>query len=232
MPPTLIGGETDGANPAGARGAGSASGGRARTYGRLETVQTWAAPRATKPVDATVVLPGSKSLTNRYLLLAASADGPSRLVAALRARDTERMAGALRALGVDVADDGGDWVVTPGPLHGADIDTGLAGTVMRFVPPLAALADGPVRFDGDVYARERPMATLLDGLRQLGVEVDDGGRGRMPFTVVGRGAVTGGAVQVDTSASSQFVSGLLLTAARFDKGIELTHVGAGPVPSQ
>jgi 3-phosphoshikimate 1-carboxyvinyltransferase len=193
---------------------------------------TWAAPRATKPIDATVVLPGSKSLTNRYLLLAAIADGPSRIVAPLRARDTELMANALRTLGVEVAEDGPDWVVTPGPLRGGAVDTGLAGTVMRFVPPLAALADGPVTFDGDEYARERPMATLLDGLRQLGVEVADGGRGRMPFTVHGRGAVAGGAVELDTSASSQFVSGLLLTAARFDKGVELTHVGAGPVPSQ
>jgi len=192
----------------------------------------WAAPRATKPVDATIVLPGSKSLTNRYLLLAAIADGPSRIVSPLRARDTELMAAALRSLGVQIRDDGDDWVVTPAPLHGGTVDTGLAGTVMRFVPPLAALADGPVTFDGDEYARERPMATLLDGLRQLGVEVDDGGRGRMPFTVVGRGAVPGGPVQIDTSASSQFVSGLLLTAARFDKGLELTHVGSGPVPSQ
>src|SRR3954451_20416156 len=106
----------------------------------------WAAPRATKPIDAPVVLPVSKSLTNRYLLLAAIADGPSRIVAPLRARDTELMAAALRALGVEVVDDGADGVVTPGPLRGGAVDTGLAGTVMRFVPPLAALADGPVTF--------------------------------------------------------------------------------------
>ncbi|HVU91313.1 MAG TPA: 3-phosphoshikimate 1-carboxyvinyltransferase, partial [Jatrophihabitans sp.] len=91
----------------------------------------WAAPRATSPVTATVVLPGSKSLTNRYLLLAALAEGPSRIVAPLRARDTELMAAALRALGVQVRDDGDDWLVTPGPMHGAAVDTGLAGTVMR-----------------------------------------------------------------------------------------------------
>ena len=171
-------------------------------------------------------------MTARALVLGANSLGSSTLRGPLRARDTELMAGALRALGIGVDEDGADWVVTPGPLRGGTVDTGLAGTVMRFVPPLAALADGSVTFDGDEYARERPMATLLDGLRQLGVEVDDEGRNRMPFTVHGRGAVAGGAVELDTSASSQFVSGLLLTAARFDKGLELTHTGAGPVPSQ
>jgi len=192
----------------------------------------WVAPRATRPVDATVALPGSKSLTNRHLVLAALAGRPSRIVAPLRARDTELMAAALRALGADVADDGADWTVTPGPVRAAEIDTGLAGTVMRFLPPIAGLADGSVHFDGDAYARERPMATLLDGLRQAGIEIDDEARGRLPFTVLGRAAVPGGAVHLDASASSQFVSGLLLAAARFDKGVEVRHTGAGPVPSQ
>ncbi len=195
-------------------------------------MQTWAAPRAHHPVRATVPLPGSKSLTNRLLLLAAVADGPSRLVAPLRARDTVLMADALRALGVDVRDDGADWVVTPVALHGGQVDTGLAGTVMRFVPPLAGLADGAVTFDGDAYARERPMATLLDGLRQAGVDVEDGGDSRLPFTVHGRGSVPGGSVHIDSSASSQFVSGLLLAGARYDKGIEIVHTGADTVPSQ
>ena len=191
----------------------------------------WLAPRALGPVRATVAVPGSKSLTNRFLVLAALADGPSRLAGALRARDTELMAAGLRGLGVDVRTDGVDWVITPAPLHGGVVDTGLAGTVMRFVPPVAALADGPVEFDGDAYARERPMATLLDGLRQLGVVIDDGGRGRLPFTVRGRGQVDGGTVQLDASASSQFVSGLLLSAARFDKGVEVVHTGPASVPS-
>ncbi len=192
----------------------------------------WTAPRASGPVRAEVTLPGSKSLTNRLLLLGALAAGPSRIVAPLRARDTELMAAALRGLGVGVADDGPDWVITPGPLHGAEIDTGLAGTVMRFVPPVAALALGEVRFDGDAYARERPMRVLLDGLRQAGVEVDDDGTGRLPFRISGRGAVPGGRVQIDASASSQFVSGLLLAAARYDKGVELVHTGLTAVPSQ
>jgi 3-phosphoshikimate 1-carboxyvinyltransferase len=192
----------------------------------------WAAPRATRPVDATVALPASKSLTNRLLLLAALADAPSRLVAPLRARDTLLMADALRSLGASIVDDGADWVVTPAPLHGGTVDTGLAGTVMRFVPPVAGLADGAVAFDGDAYARERPMTSLLDGLRQAGIEVDDGGRGRLPFTVRGQGAVPGGAVHIDASASSQFVSGLLLAGARYDKGVEVTHTGSTAVPSQ
>jgi 3-phosphoshikimate 1-carboxyvinyltransferase len=192
----------------------------------------WVAPRAAQPLHATASLPGSKSLTNRLLIVAALADAPSRLVAPLRARDTVLMADALRALGVGVADAGPDWIITPAALHGGRIDTGLAGTVMRFVPSVAGLATGDVQFDGDAYARERPMATLLDGLRQAGVAVDDGGRGRLPFTVRGTGGVTGGAVQIDASASSQFVSGLLLAGARFDKGIEVSHTGATAVPSQ
>jgi 3-phosphoshikimate 1-carboxyvinyltransferase len=195
-------------------------------------MQSWVAPRADGPVRATVALPGSKSQTNRLLLLAALADGPSRLAAPLRARDTMLMADALRALGVDVADDGTDWVITPGPLHGGHVDTGLAGTVMRFVPPIAGFADTPVTFDGDDYARERPMASLLDGLRQAGIEVEDGGRGHLPFIIRGRGTVPGGTVYIDAGASSQFVSGLLLAGARYDKGVEIIHVGAGVVPSQ
>jgi 3-phosphoshikimate 1-carboxyvinyltransferase len=165
------------------------------------------------------------------LVLAAIADGPSRVVRPLRARDTTLMADALRAVGASISDVDGDWVVTPGALHGGVIDTGLAGTVMRFMPPIAALADGPVTFDGDAYARERPMATLIDGLRQAGAIVDDEGRGRLPFTVRGTGVVTGGPVHIDASASSQFVSGLLLAGARYDKGIEVLHTGAAEVPS-
>lgn len=182
-------------------------------------------------MSGTVSLPGSKSLTNRALLLAALADGPSRIIAPLWARDTELMAEALTALGAQVERAGADCIVRPAPLHAAEIDTGLAGTVMRFVPPMAALADGAVRFDGDAYARERPMATLIDGLRQAGVVVEDGGRGTLPFAVIGTGTVAGGQVHIDATASSQFVSGLLLSAARYDKGLEVVHVGADRVPS-
>ncbi|MCC2316880.1 3-phosphoshikimate 1-carboxyvinyltransferase [Cellulomonas chengniuliangii] len=187
----------------------------------------WEAPTARGPLDATVEVPGSKSLTNRYLVLAALADSPGRLRGALRSRDTLLMAQALRGLGVRVDDDGQDWVVDPARLRGpAEIDCGLAGTVMRFVPPVAALADGPVRFDGDEGARVRPMAPVLDALRALGVRVDDHATpGFLPFTVEGAGSVRGGEVEVDASGSSQFVSGLLLAGCRFERGLTLRHTG-------
>ncbi|KGN41335.1 3-phosphoshikimate 1-carboxyvinyltransferase [Knoellia aerolata] len=193
----------------------------------------WTAPAADGPVDAAVDLPGSKSLTNRFLVLAARGGGVSRLRSPLRSRDTLLMAGALRALGTGVEDvDGEDWLVTPADMVGdVDIDCGLAGTVMRFVPPLAAMARGSVRFDGDPHARTRPMGPALEALRTLGVAVDDGGRGVLPFTVAGVGSVRGGEVTLDASASSQFVSALLLSGAHYDEGVTIRHRG-GPVPSQ
>jgi len=189
----------------------------------------WSTPHRPSPVDAVVPLPGSKSITARALILAALADGPSRLVRPLRARDTDLMAAGLKALGVRIDDHGDDQVVTPQPLRGTvNVDAGLAGTVLRFLPPVAALADGPVRLDGDPRLRERPNAGLITALRDLGVEVDDDGRGRAPFTVHGTGRVRGGAVEVDASESSQIVSGLLLAAARFDDGIDLALTGGVP----
>ena len=189
----------------------------------------WLAPRATSPVDAEVSVPGSKSVTNRALILAALAGEPSRLRDPLRARDTTLMADALRTLGAHVADDGADWVVTPGPLRGGGrVDVGLAGTVQRFVPPVATLAAGPVHFDGDPRARHRPLAPLVEGLRQLGAEVDDV---TLPLTVHGRGGLKGGTAGIDATASSQFVSGLLLAAPRFDEGMVLRHTGVRPAPS-
>jgi 3-phosphoshikimate 1-carboxyvinyltransferase len=189
----------------------------------------WSTPQRRTPVDAVVPLPGSKSITARALVLAAIADGPSRLDRPLRARDTDLMAAGLRALGVRIEEDGADWVVTPGELRGpADVDAGLAGTVLRFLPPVAALATGPVRLDGDPRLRERPNAGLIAGLRAAGVQVDDDGRGRAPFTVRGTGSVRGGAVTVDASESSQVVSGLLLAAARFAEGLDLAVTGGVP----
>lgn len=201
------------------------------------STRAWPAPVAEGPVNAVVSVPGSKSASNRALILAALADGPSRLAEVLDARDTRLMAEGLMALGVEIerhpARTAGnvDLVVTPHHLHGpAQIDVGLAGTVMRFLPPVAALAFGETAFDGDAHARERPMATVIESLRELGVEVRDRGNGRLPFLVVGRGEVRGGEVTVDASRSSQFVSGLLLSAARFDAGLTLHHVG-DPIPS-
>ncbi|MCW1957139.1 MAG: 3-phosphoshikimate 1-carboxyvinyltransferase, partial [Mycobacterium sp.] len=188
----------------------------------------WPAPHAPAPVDASVTVPGSKSMTNRALILAALS-GAAQVSGALRSRDTDLMIGALQTLGVRIDGDGTELTVggTLDPGAGARIDCGLAGTVLRFVPPLAALSTGAVRFDGDEQARARPITPLLDALRGLGVEIDGDG---LPFTVHGRGAVPGGTVHIDASASSQFVSGLLLSGAAFTDGLTVVHSGAS-VPS-
>jgi 3-phosphoshikimate 1-carboxyvinyltransferase len=197
----------------------------------------WQAPTATGPLSARLQLPGSKSLTNRELVLSALADGPSLLRAPLHSRDTALMIEALRSLGVSIDEVPGqgafgpDLLITPGELVGsASIDCGLAGTVMRFLPPVAALALGPVSFDGDAHARTRPMRTTIGSLRSLGVDVTDDGRGTLPFSLFGTGQVAGGTIEIDASASSQFVSGLLLAAPRFEQGLTLRHVGP-TVPS-
>jgi 3-phosphoshikimate 1-carboxyvinyltransferase len=196
------------------------------------TDERWATPHADGAVRGAVSVPGSKSVTNRALLLAALADGPGRLRRPLRSRDSLLMAGALQAMGTSVDDDGGDWVVRPGLLSGpARVDVGLAGTVMRFVPAVATLADGPVHVDGDPRARERPLRPLVDALRALGAEVDDNGQGGLPLTVHGCGGLRGGAVEIDASSSSQLVSALLLTGARWDDGVEVRHAGARAVPN-
>jgi 3-phosphoshikimate 1-carboxyvinyltransferase len=178
-----------------------------------------------------VSLPGSKSLTNRALVLAAIADGPSVVRRPLVSRDTALMRAALQSLGTGVTGDEPAWQVTPQPWTvDADVDCGLAGTVMRFVPPLAGLSTATVSFDGDEHMRTRPVGQMLAALSALGVEVDDGGRGALPFAVRGRGAVPGGTVTIDASASSQFVSALLLAGATFDHGVDVRHVGK-PIPS-
>jgi len=195
-------------------------------------------------VRASVQLPGSKSITNRALILAALADGPTTITGPLRARDTDLMAGAVTALGASIDDSAtiqagnGEipasrsgpaqptWTVTPGWASGAiAVDVGNAGTVLRFVPPAAALVTGDVEFSGDPRAAHRPVGQLLAGLRQAGVEVDDGGRGAAPFVVRGRGRVRGGTVTLDASSSSQLVSGLMLAAPLFEQGIQISHNG-------
>ncbi|SPM38314.1 5-enolpyruvylshikimate-3-phosphate synthase, partial [Mycobacterium numidiamassiliense] len=184
-------------------------------------------------VHATVSVPGSKSQTNRTLVLAALAaaqgSGTSTIRGALRSRDTDLMIGALRTLGLRVDGAGSDLTVSGGIAPDADatVDTGLAGTVLRFVPPLAALAESVVAFDGDEQARARPIAPLLDALRDLGVVIDGTG---LPFRVHGKGSLAGGTVSIDASASSQFVSGLLLCGASFTDGLTVQHTGS-TVPS-
>ena len=193
----------------------------------------WRAPAAQGPVRATLRLPGSKSMTNRALILAALSASPSVVRGALKARDTSLAIGALKALGSAIQEHGTDVSVHPGaPAAGAavSVDVGNAGTVMRFLPAVAALTPAPVAFDGDPRARERPVGVLLSALRSLGVSIDDGDRGALPFTVHGTGSVPGGPVTLDASGSSQLVSGLLLAAPRFTHGVEVRHSGP-PVPS-
>lgn len=206
--------------------------------------EIWDAPQPHGPIDASVSVPGSKSLTNRFLVLAALADAPVTIAGGLASRDSALMIGALDTLGVGVDTSNPDaWRVTPAPLEGGGrIDCGLAGTVMRFVPPLVLLADGPVSFDGDPGARVRPMGGLLDALRALGATVDDGDTGTLPFTVTPEpeASTASGAiftalsataleapseVTVDASASSQFITGLLLVAPRLTRGLTIRHVG-------
>lgn len=193
----------------------------------------WSAPTATGPLRATVTVPGSKSLTNRELILAALADAPGRLSAPLHSDDSARMIDALRALGIGIefvpgaGRYGDDIVVTPTwPLRGgAEIDCGQAGTVMRFVAGLGGFADGDVVMTAHESALHRPMGEMIKALREVGVDIDDGGHWALPFSVRGHGQIRGGEVTIDASASSQFVSGLLLSAPRFDVGLHLIHSG-------
>jgi 3-phosphoshikimate 1-carboxyvinyltransferase len=197
----------------------------------MDPLNTWPAPFTDAPVHATVTVPGSKSQTNRALVLAALAgpQGTSTVVGALRSRDTDLMIGALRTLGVSLVGPGTELSVSGAvsPAPGARVDCGLAGTVLRFVPPVAALGGEVVAFDGDEQARSRPIAPLLDALRTVGVALDGDG---LPFRVRGAGSVAGGTVEIDASASSQFVSGLLLSGATFERGLTVVHTGEA-VPS-
>lgn len=187
----------------------------------------WLAPQASGTISATVALPGSKSLTNRELILAALAREKTIILDPLKSRDSALMIEALRALGAVVAQSpNGDLEVSPASFNQpATIDCGLAGTVMRFVPPIAALSPHPIEFDGDEGARRRPMGTTISSLRALGAEVDDRGSNSLPFTVIGSENVSGGEIEIDASASSQFVSGLMMAAPRFEKGLLIRHVG-------
>ncbi|WP_119698275.1 3-phosphoshikimate 1-carboxyvinyltransferase [Microbacterium halotolerans] len=189
------------------------------------------APGADDAVEATLTIPGSKSLTNRELVLAALAEGPSRISGPLPSQDSDRMIESLRALGVGIeavegeSEFGDDLVVTPTPLTGGTVDCGQAGTVMRFVAPLAGLATGEVLVTAHETALHRPMGEMIKALRDLRVDIDDGGSWSLPFTVMGHGQIRGGELEIDASTSSQFVSGLLLAAPRFDVGLHLRHTG-------
>ena len=196
----------------------------------------WPAPfRGRNSVSARVVIPGSKSVTNRALILAAQAQAPSILKRPLLSRDSELMVAGLKAMGVGISElevDGNlAWKVTPAHLKGpAKIDVGNAGTVMRFLPPLSALATGDISFDGDPRSYERPLAPVIAALEELGIEIEHGGRYSLPMVVKSKGAIPGGALTIDASASSQFLSALLLIGPSTTNGITATHKG-GPLPS-
>ena len=209
----------------------------------------WLAPfRGKNPVDAQVTIPGSKSVTNRALIRAAQAVGTSKLRKPLVSRDSELMVAGLRALGIkinevteNVIDGGGQentnqelvFEVTGGALKGpAKIDVGNAGTVMRFLPPLAALADGAISFDGDARSHERPLGPVIKALEELGISIEHGGRYALPLTLENQngGKIRGGEIEIDASASSQFLSALLLIAPSMELGITVKHVG-GALPS-
>jgi len=191
----------------------------------------WAVPSAARPVRALVRLPGSKSITNRALVLAALSDGDTEVVRPLKARDTRLMADGLRALGSEIAESGESWRISRGTDAGRSstrVDVGNAGTVLRFLPAVAALTKLDVDFYGDERMSQRPVGPLLGALGELGARIS--GNGAVPFTVRGQGSVHGGSVTLDASQSSQLISGLLLAAPAFTTGAEVRHSGP-PVPS-
>ncbi len=191
--------------------------------------------RGPQPISATVTIPGSKSVTNRALILAAQATTPSLIRRPLISRDSELMVAGLRELGISIVDTtaAGEpaWQITPAPMRGpVKIDVGNAGTVMRFLPPLSALATGSVAFDGDPRSHERPLGPVIKALEDLGISIAHEGRYSLPLTLNGTGEIPGGNLEIDASASSQFLSALLLIGPSMKNGITVKHIG-GALPS-
>ncbi len=184
-----------------------------------------------RPPDATIRVPGSKSVTNRALIIAALADGHSRILNPLFSDDSYWLMDALVRLGIDVRADGerGEVYVSgqSGVIRtsGTDLFVGNAGTVARFLPPVLALGRGPYSVDGVPRMRERPVADLVDAMRQLGAAVDYAGKhGRFPLTIRG-GGIPGGEARVSASKSSQFISGLLMAAPYAEAPVTLLAEG-------
>jgi len=193
----------------------------------------WQAPyRGRSPIDATITIPGSKSVTNRALILAAMASTPTLIKTPLFSRDSQLMIAGLKSLGVAIEEietedpDVPNLLVTPSQLMGpSGIDVGNAGTVMRFLPPVAAFARGLIHFDGDPRSHERPLAPIIKALEDLGATINHDNRYRLPLTINGSGGVRGGKIEIDASASSQFLSALLLVGSSTQEGIHITHIG-------
>ena len=195
-------------------------------------MSSWRAPfRGQSALNSFITIPGSKSVTNRALILAALATTPSLFHRPLRSRDTELMAQGLRAMGISIVAEKSEnkeeiWKITPAKLFGpASIDVGNAGTVMRFLPPVAALANGLVNFDGDARSHERPLGPVISALENLGISIEHGSRYSLPLTINGTGLISGGTIKIDASSSSQFISALLLVGPATKNGITIIHEG-------
>ena len=204
--------------------------------GRLVHMTNWSAPfrggltSVGEPINAKISIPGSKSATNRALILAAIAKTPSRLRKPLSSRDADLMVKGLQSLGCKIdeikTEQGFDYQITPQKLSGpTQIDVGNAGTVMRFLPPIASLATGLVHFDGDARSHERPLEPVIKALEQLGASIEHGNKYRLPLTINGSGEIKGGVVDVDASASSQFISALMLLGPATKNGLTIKNIG-------
>jgi len=204
--------------------------------GRLVHMTNWSAPfrggltSVGEPINAKISIPGSKSATNRALILAAIAKTPSRLRKPLSSRDADLMVKGLQSLGCKIdeikTEQGFDYQITPQKLSGpTQIDVGNAGTVMRFLPPIASLATGLVHFDGDARSHERPLEPVIKALEQLGASIEHGNKYRLPLTINGSGEIKGGEVEVDASASSQFISALMLLGPATKNGLTIKNIG-------
>jgi 3-phosphoshikimate 1-carboxyvinyltransferase len=204
--------------------------------GRLVHMTNWSAPfrggltSVGEPINAKISIPGSKSATNRALILAAIAKTPSRLRKPLSSRDADLMVKGLQSLGCKIdeikTEQGFDYQITPQKLSGpTQIDVGNAGTVMRFLPPVASLATGLVHFDGDARSHERPLEPVIKALEHLGASIEHGNKYRLPLTINGSGEIKGGEVEVDASASSQFISALMLLGPATKNGLTIRNIG-------
>jgi len=193
----------------------------------INSKHDWHAPTINFAINSTLEIPGSKSATNRAFVLAALGNKISTISNPLFARDTNLMLEALEKLGCNVLRQSNSVQISPmGKAHeDISIDVGLAGTVMRFVPPLAALSTGTTNFDGDERARNRPMKTLIESLKKLNVNVIDKNDGKLPFSINSDGQIIGGELEIDASESSQFISALMLVGAKFTNGLAIKHVG-------
>ena len=193
---------------------------------------------AQRPLAATVRLPGSKSITNRAILLASMATGNSTITSAPLSDDTRSMITALRTLGFDiVADDVNGLISVQGlggriPVVTANLNVGGAGTAMRFLAGFLTLGSGRYRIDGNARMQQRPIGALLDALQQLGINARAENGNGCPPVVIDRSsiAVSGGEITVDAAISSQFVSALLMPAPLWPSGLKLTVNGEAARP--